>query len=55
MDKNYNYPEEHHHKIPQISSEDLQKYKDEMTRILTEPEMMGKGMKEIADACYPYY
>ena len=50
MDKVCNYPEEHHYKMPQMSSEDLKKYKDEMARILTEPEMMGKGMKEIADA-----
>ena len=44
MDKVYNYPEEHHHKMPQISSEDLLKYKDEMPRILIEPEMIGKGI-----------
>ena len=50
MDKVYNYPEEHHHKMREMSSDDLQKYKDEMARILTEPEMMSKGMKEIADA-----
>ena len=49
MDKVYNYPKEHHHKMPQMSSEDPQKYKNEMARILTEPKRMGKGMKEIAD------
>ena len=36
--------------MPQMSSDDLQKYKDEMARFLTEQEMMGEGMKEIADA-----
>ena len=50
MDKVYNYPEEQLHKMQQMSLEDLQKYKDEMARILREPVMMGKGMKETADA-----
>ena len=42
VDKVYNYPKEHHHKMPQVSSDDLQKYKNEMARILAESGMMGK-------------